>query len=419
MSERAADIRITDLANPQHTDLVKGMIQGAAAQPVTLSVDAVLAAAAAEGASFEWMDDAYRERMGVIVSACAEDSGQSALGLALHFSYCVRYVVQRSRLENLYSEHPEIDAVEIQRPLIIAGLPRSGTTHMLNLIAVDESWRSLRYWEAHEPFPAPGTIQDGSEADPRMVSSRHQLAMQDQVMPDFKSMHEMRIDHIEEEVFLQLFDFSTMLMDSYALSKKWRDYYLAMDPVPGYRYLERALKALQWMRGPERWILKSPQHMERLSTLVEVFPDATFVIPHRDPVSVATSLITMMAYTSRMSRDPVEPLKIAEYWVDRVERMLAACARDCDKLPAERTVHVPFNEFMSDDVAMIERIYATADHTLTDEARSRMASYMVDHPRGKHGRIVYDLKADFGIDPAELYERYAFYIERFDIHREA
>jgi hypothetical protein len=419
MTQRPDDIRISDLADPQHTDLVKGMLQGAAAQSITLSVDAVLEAAAAEGATFAWLDDAYRERMGVILSACAEDTGQSALGRALHFSYCVRYVVQRSRLEQLYIEHPEIREVEIRRPVIIAGLPRSGTTHMLNLIAVDDHWRSLRYWEAQEPFPAPGQIQDGSDADPRMIACKQQLAMQDQLMPHFKSMHEMRVDHIEEEVFLQLFDFSTMLMDNYALSTKWRDYYLAMEPVPGYRFLKRALTALQWTRGPDRWILKSPQHMERLGTLVEVFPDATFVFPHRDPVSVATSLITMMAYTARMSRDPVEPVKIAEYWADRVERMLAACVRDCDKLPAERTIHVPFHEFMADDVAMIERIYATAGQPMSAAVRSKMASYVTDHPRGKHGRIVYDLKADFGIDPAELYERYAFYIDRFDVHREA
>ncbi|MBW2268598.1 MAG: sulfotransferase [Deltaproteobacteria bacterium] len=419
MTSRPSDIRISDLANPEHTDLVKGMIEGAAAQPITLSVDAVLAAAAQEGATFAWMDDAYRERMGVILSACAEDPGLSPLGRGLHFSYCVRYVVQRSRLEALYREHPEIAEVEIRRPVIIAGLPRSGTTHMLNLVAVDDRWRSLRYWEAMEPFPSAEEQAGDFAEDPRIERCRQQLTLQEQVMPHFKSMHEMRLDHIEEEVFLQLFDFSTVLMDNYALSTKWRDYYLAMDPLPSYRFLKRALEALQWMRGPERWILKSPQHMERISTLVEVFPDATFVFPHRDPVSVATSMITMMAYTARMSRDAVEPEKIAAYWADRIHRMLEACVRDCDKLPQDRTIHVPFHEFMTDDVAMIERIYATAGQPMTEDVRRKMANYAVDHPRGKHGRIVYDLKGDFGIDPSELYERYAFYIERFGVQREA
>jgi hypothetical protein len=418
VSSPSADIRITDLASPQHTDLVKSMIEGAAAQPVSLTVDAVVEAAAAEGADFDWADDGYRERMGVLLGAMQADPGLSPLGRALHFSYCVRYVVQRARLEALYRAHPEIDEVEIRRPLIIAGLPRSGTTHMLNLISVDERWRSLRYWEAMEPFPSEQEQALAFDEDPRIERCRQQLGLQEQVMPHFKSMHEMRIDHIEEEVFLQLFDFSTMLMDNYAQSTTWRDYYLSHDAKPGYEFIKRALKALQWMRGPDRWVLKSPQHMERLTTLIEVFPDATVVVPHRDPVSVATSLMTMMAYTARMSRDPVEPREIGAYWADRIHRMLVACARDSDALPPERTLHVLFHEFMADDVATVERIYARAGQPMTSAVRDRMASYMRDNPRGKHGRILYDIQADFGIDPAELYEKFAFYIERFGVRRE-
>ena len=45
------------------------------------------------------------------------------------------------------------------------------------------------------------------------------------------------------------------------------------------------LQALQWLRGPERWVLKSPQHLEQQAALIEIFPDATFVQTHRDPLA--------------------------------------------------------------------------------------------------------------------------------------
>jgi hypothetical protein len=109
---------------------------------------------------------------------------------------------------------------------------------------------------------------------------------------------------------------------------------------------------------------------------------------------------------------------VAAYWVDRVEKLLRACARDRDALPADQVIDVPFREFMADDVGMVERIYAKADLPITDGARAQLSRYMEQNPRGKHGRIVYDLKADFGLDPAALRQRFAFYFERFPVRAE-
>ncbi len=418
MTEKADDIRITDLANPVHTQAAKDILGSVAGVDVTLDVTSVLDAAAQRTEMVELPDD-YIERMTVLLECMQADEGQSDFGRILNFNYCVDYVVQRCRLERLYQKHPEIDDVEIDRPIMIVGLPRSGTSHMLNLVSVDERLRSLPLWESMEPFPAESEMQASQGEDPRIQRCRDRLAMQEQIMPHFKSMHDMQPEHIEEESHLMLIDFATVLLDNYCLSERWRDYYLAMDQTPHYENLRRMLKALQWLRGPQRWVLKSPQHMEHLGPVSQVFPDATFVFPHRDPVSVVTSMITMMAYSARMSRDPVDPVAIGDYWCDRIGRMLQACVRDYELLPAGQVIDVPFHEFMNDDVAMIERIYALAGHPMTPDVRERMARYMLDHPRGKHGRIIYDIEQDFGIRKSALYERFAFYTDRFGIELES
>ena len=147
----------------------------------------------------------------------------------------------------------------------------------------------------------------------------------------------------------------------------------------------------------------------------KVFPDATYVIPHRDPVSVVTSLITMLSYSARMSRNPVKPHAIADYWVDRVERMLQACVRDIDSLPQEQVIHVRFDDFMANDIETIERIYAMAGHPMTEQVRNGMLQYIKDNPRGKYGRVRYDIKRDFGLNRDALYERFSFYTNRFDV----
>jgi hypothetical protein len=331
---------------------------------------------------------------------------------------CVRYAANRLRFEDLIARHPEILELEIRRPIIIAGLPRSGTTHLLNLIAADRRLRSLPYWESLEPIPDPRESPGPDGVDPRLARCRATHALQDRFTPLLKNMHDLAPEHVHEEIEVQAIDFSSYLLEWIATVPRWRDYYLGHDQTPHYAYMKNVLKALQWLRGPDRWVLKSPQHMEQLVPLLATFPDATVVVTHRDPRSVIASAVTMLVYGDRMRRTRVEPRAVAEYWVERVETLLRACVRDRDRVPPEQSLDVLFHEFMADDVSTVERIYGLAGLPMTPAARSALEHFMRENPRGKHGRIVYDLKGDFGLDPATLRERFAFYFDRFAVREE-
>src|SRR5438105_12293644 len=147
-------------------------------------------------------------------------------------------------------------------------------------------------------------------------------------MPLFKRMHEMTLWHAHEEIQLLAIDFSSMLFETMAVMPSWRDWYKATDQTPGYRYLKTVLQVLQFLRGGTRWVLKSPQHLEQFGPLMTVFPDATVVVTHRDPVSVTASLTTMMTYHARLNLEPVDPRVVGGYWADRLETMLRACVHD-------------------------------------------------------------------------------------------
>jgi hypothetical protein len=179
--------------------------------------------------------------------------------------------------------------------------------------------------------------------------------------------------------------------------------------------MKKVLQVLTYLRGPNQWVLKSPQHLEQIPALLATFPDATFAITHRDPVSVIQSAITMLAYGDRVRRTSIEPDALASYWVDRIDRLLRSCVRDRDLLPADRTIDVLFHEFMADDVAMVERIYERNGRPMTPAARADLDAYMADNPRGKHGQIEYDLRGDFGLDPDDVRARFGYYFERFPV----
>jgi hypothetical protein len=244
------------------------------------------------------------------------------------------------------------------------------------------------------------------------------LSFVNTALPYFNRMHEMTVDHAHEEIQLLAIDFSTMLMETTAPMPTWRDYYLSHDQRPNYAYLGKVLKVLQWVRGGTRWVLKSPQHLEQFPALRATFPDATFVITHRDPVSVTASMVMMLAYTARLTRDKVDVVGIGSYWADRLARMLHVCAEDHAVLPDAQTIDVRFDEFMADDMAMVNRVYDLAGQPMDDRARAAMTAFMAAHPRGRYGAVLYDL-AEFGLDPVERREALSFYTERFRVSLES
>ncbi|MGZ5393348.1 MAG: sulfotransferase family protein, partial [Mycobacterium sp.] len=173
-----------------------------------------------------------------------------------------------------------------------------------------------------------------------------------------------------------------------------------------------------WLKGPNRWVMKSPPHMENLRPLISTYPDATVIVTHRDPVAVIQSAITMMAYSDRLRRRSIEPQWLLDYWADRVERLLRGCVRDRALVPAERSVDIGFHRLNGHEFDLLDDLYARADVELTSKVRRAFPGYLDSNPRGKHGSVRYELQRHFGVSPDELRSQFAFYFERFDVRPE-
>ncbi len=418
MSRTPPDIRINDLASPNFTPAQLKMLEATKDLKVAMTEDAVLQAAMTETGLDDFGSEDFKERLRIWLQAADADSSLRPAARFGVFSNCVRHLKNRLRLEELLKKNPEILKTKIEHPIIIVGLPRSGTTHLLNLIAADSRLRSLPYWESLEPVPVPGEEPGPGGEDPRILRCRQAYRQQDEMMPLLRAMHDMTPEHIHEEIELLEMDFGSYGIEWIAHVPSWREYYLSLDLRPQYEYLKKALQALQWMRGPRRWVLKSPQHLEQLGALDAVFPDATIAFTHRDPVSVIQSAITMLAYGDRMRCKKVGLEPLADYWISRIERLLRSSVQDRERIPAARSIDVLFHEFMADDIGMVEKIYRLAELPMNKAARAALENFMHSSPRGKHGRVRYDLRGDFGIEPDALRERFAFYFEKFPVQTE-
>ncbi len=411
-------IRIEDLAEPVLDDNQRAALAYGESTPVDLSVAAVLSAAVERTGLEDFGPPDFHERLALWLEEIDQDPERTGLGRLGVYGDCTRYAANRLRIRDLLKRHPEIQDVEIRQPLIVVGLPRSGTTHLVNLIAADQRLRSMPLWECQEPVPDPRERPGPDGVDPRYRRCAEAWEQFRSTAPLIASMHPMEPDHIHEELELLLPDFTSYNQEWIARVPRWRDYYLSHDQTEHYGYLKSALKILQWYRPRDHWVLKSPQHLEQLGPLLKTFPDATIIVTHRDPVSVVQSTITMLTYGARMNYTKSRPEWYLEYWTDRIRKLLEASVRDRDLLPSDRTVDVLFHEFMADDMATVERIYDVAGLSMTHEARAQIRAYVRDHPRGKEGQVVYDLRADFGVEPALVRESFGFYMDRFPIREE-
>jgi hypothetical protein len=405
-------VRLDDLAQPQFSaegqQILDMMATMAPACP--LDADALRERAGADTGLHDFGPDDYRERLDVYLAALREIDGLHDAGVVNFYGQLLQVLKNRLLLTALLSRHPEINDIELRSPLVIAGLPRTGTTHLHNLLAAPPSFRTMPYWESVEPFPLPNEV--GIEPDPRRARMDVAVGVINMVMPHFPLMHEMTTDHVHEEIQLLANDVSTMLLETLADVPRWRVYYQTHDQTPHYEYLATQLKAMQFLRGGSRWLLKSPQHLEQVRVLDRVFPDSIVVFTHRDPVPVALSMIAMITYSARMHRSPVPVEQIANSWIDRLDQMLSALVRDRDAIGPDRSIDVRFDDFMADEFGVAEWIYALAGEPFTDEAQKSIADYLAGHQRGRLGNVETSFEM-FGLQENALRERFAPYVERF------
>lgn len=417
------DIHLNDLANPQFDDATAAIIE--LVRPLADSVELAPNTLMRQASNELGLDDFgvglaggdYLGHLSALCEALEAEAGLSAIGRVSLQAQLLQLLKNRLLLVETIDRHPEIQQVPIDRPIFIVGQPRTGTTHLHNLLAADDRLRYLPYWQSIEPFRYP---PEGSQ-DGRRARCELGLAFLHSAAPHIDAMHEMTVEHAHEEIALLAMNFSTVLFETLAPVPSYRDHYLATDQTPSYQYLKLVLQALTLLdpgsNQPARWVLKSPQHLEQIPAIKEVFPDAILVITHRDPYSVSVSLSTMLAYLRRLQCDSIDLRALGAYWDSRNYDFLSACLRDRDLFGPDQAIDVQFNTLMESAEPTLERIYKLAGLAFDTTAQSSLGNYLKTHQRNRHGRVIYQPEL-FGLKPEATYELNSDYIAAFDVVRE-
>jgi hypothetical protein len=314
----------------------------------------------------------------------------------------------RLRCERAFRNIPVVAEQTITAPVFVTGLPRSGTSALINLLNQAPENRGLLQWEVQFPDPWPDT--GPGQADPRygyLVK-----ALEDGQDPEFRKIHYVDADTPEECCMIHAYAFSGVQLGFEIMLEPYRSWFLAQDLKPLYEYEKRLLQLLNWRNPGQRWVLKAPAHMWAIDTIFSVFPDASFVWCHRHPLPVVASINSMNRQVMKMYAGDIGHLQqadigrsVMEWYALSLERGLAARERH----PADRFVDCSQAEIAGSPMAVVERIYSARGFELGAEARSAMQGYIDANPKGKHGKHHYELES-FGLTAGEVEERFAFYL---------
>ncbi len=321
------------------------------------------------------------------------------------------HLAARLRVEAVYREHPEIADQAIRGPVIVIGLPRTGTTALSQLVAADPQFRSLRLWESGAPVPPPETATE--HTDPRIAATEAGLEMMNATFPLMQTMYHSEATTATECQDLMGMSFRTVHFDGSAYVPSYLAWVTECDMRGTYEYHRRVLQLLQWHCPPNLWHLKTPVHMFALDALVAVYPDARFLWSHRDPAQVLASVCSLIHYTRSWSsdRDDASVLgrEMTDRWWEAVRRAMDFRARVGD----DRFADVAFASLQTDPIGVLGESYAQIGLDFGDDSRAAVERWAAGHQPGSHGTHAYTL-ADFGITPEEVRERFAPYIAAFD-----
>jgi hypothetical protein len=284
------------------------------------------------------------------------------------------------------------------------------------LIAEDPGIRSLASWEAINP--APGKPTGGQKRDLRFAQAAAAAKGLKYMSPGFFAIHPAEPDAPEEEVILLEQAFLTTTPEAMMNVPTYSKWLEAQDHVPAYQGLKRMMQYLQWQRpgiGKDvRWVLKTPHHQEYFDPLLEVFPNATIVHTHRDPLKTSPSLFSMLTHLQMIFSDDVDPHRVASHWLAKIENMARRTLATRERLNDKGFVDVSYYDLIKDPMPEVERIYEAAGAFLAADARKAMESSRKDNKQHKYGRHKYSL-ADFGMTEDDVESRIAPYRARFKV----
>ncbi len=353
-----------------------------------------------------------REGLAQLLSSMAVHSELCLFGrLSLRWDI-MRLLRNAQMVQAAHAARPELGLSPIKAPIFILGLPRSGTSFLHNLLALDHGNMVVRNWQTIYPSPRPDDFDQATDKRARAVN--RQLRVFASFAPGFDSMHPVDADSPQECSEITAHVFQSLRFDTTHRVPSYQDWLEARGHDDALRFHKQFLQFLQ-DGCPRNWVLKCPDHIFMMESLLRTYPDARFIIVHRDPLAVIGSVAKLTEVLRRPFLQTIDAAEIgyqvAQRWMHGAD-LLLRFDRRADIAPA-RKCHIQYNELVAVPWEAVQRIYAQFGMTLSAAAQEAMAVHLKARPRGGYAKHAPYRLDYFRLNPASLQAGFAPYVQQY------
>jgi len=361
-------------------------------------------------------EDSWQEGLRLLIDTCESAPGVNPGGREFVYSQFVDALWNRLRVIEYVRQHPEIADETVERPLVVLGLPRTGTSLASCLLDQDPRRRSLLTWEAEDSVPpsTPETLRN----DPRCLKKKGELAVLAEGLKaaDIPLVHWDEADGPTECLFVQNQDFKAYLWEAFMPTPDYAEWLLTTDMASAYAYQHTVLKILQ-SRAPGIWSLKMPSHAVHIEALLAAFPDVRIVWAHRDPFQASASFLRLNYLSRAVTGAELDLDNIVANVLVQLRAHVARPLQTRRRIGDDRFFDLHYAELMRDPIAVMRALYDWAADDLTADTERSMLGWLERHPQNRHGVAPYSLDGS-GVTRADLEPLFDEYLSVFDVELE-
>jgi hypothetical protein len=383
------------------------LLETARLYPMVLEESAVSRAAVRMTGLTDFGNDYFREGLRSLLEAL-DGVPLHPIGRMAMYRFTIFNLANRLRFIDIQKRRPGILETRLQPPLIVTGLPRSGTTFLHRLLAMDPAHRAV---PRNEMLPLLIPEEEASFGRWRLTINR-QFRLWQWFMPDIDRKHYSRAEVPEECIWMLGLTFESTIYWVLAPVYGYMEWYRGHDRVHKYREYRIMLQLLQ-RADPRRLVLKAPEHTDGLDALFRAIPDVRVVQTHRDPVTVCSSFNSLLYTTHGAGATAMDVSRLAEANTRMLEAAIANNLAARANHP-DAVYDVRYDRFTSDPIGTVRGIYEHFDMPMTGGYVERLKAYVSAHPQNEFGRHHYSAE-DFGQSETDLAARFAAYRDRFGL----
>ncbi len=360
--------------------------------------------------------DSWREGLGVLVNSVESTPGVNPGGRDFVYGQFIDALWNRLRIVDYLRRHPEVSDERVERPLVILGLPRTGTSLASYLLDQDPQRRSLLTWEAEDSVPpsTPETLR----ADPRCLKKKAELEILAEGLKaaNIPMVHWDEADGPTECVFVQNQDFKAYLWEAFMPNSAYADWLLETDMTSAYAYERSVLQLLQ-SRAPGAWSLKMPSHAVHIEALLATFPDVRIVWAHRDPFKATASFLRLNYLSRAVLGCRVDTDAVVSNVLRQLRAHIVRPMKARKHIGGDRFFDLHYAALMRDPIGVMRSLYDWAGDELTASTEQSMLDWLERNPQDRFGVQPYSLDGT-GVTRADLEPVFAEYLSAFDIELE-